>query len=123
MSGEDGFPTEKECVNLEEAHTKVKDMLSKIEETTSSTKEAYALDKPLEKRYKGRRRRISVNDNIGHLSTLEQRRDIDIVNSANSSRSSGYHSQLDMKENMSIGRIGEVADDFGDEGNNLEKYS
>ena len=117
-SDQDNFHEEKERVNLEEAHAQVTDMLSKIEEKAKNTKDAFAtvLEKPVEKRYKGRRRKISVGEDISHLSGLEQGRDLLASNSAHSSRSSGYQSQTERGESSSSGRIGEQADDFGDEG-------
>ena len=117
-SDQDNFHEEKERVNLEEAHAQVTDMLTKIEEKAKNTKDAFAtvLEKPVEKRYKGRRRKISVGEDISHLSGLEQGRDLLASSSAHSSRSSGYQSQTERGESSSSGRIGERADDFGDEG-------
>ena len=121
MSGDDDIPLEKENINLDQAHAKVTELLNKIEEKTKTTNEAFkivGLDKVVEKRYKGRRRKISVGEDISQLSALDTGRGTDsvLINSANSSRSSGYQSQPDVRENSSIGRIGEVEDDFGDEG-------
>ena len=115
MSGEEGFSSEKESMNLEEAHTKVTEMLNTIEEKTKLTNESFKmLDKPVEKRYKGRRRKISVTDDIVNLSSADQNIGVDtgVLNSATSSRSSGYQSQPDIKDNMT----GEVEESFGDDG-------
>ena len=126
MSGEEGLTGDKENMNMDEAHAKVTEIFKSITDKTKNTDESYkVLDKPLEKRYKGRRRKISVNDAIVNLSSTEQGigRDDGLLSSANSSRSSGYQSQLDTKENVSIAMIGEVSDDFRDNGSAISnKY-
>ena len=119
MSGEEGFSIEKESMNIEEAHAQVTEMLNSIEEKTKLTNESFKmLDKPMEKRYKGRRRKISVTDDIVSLSSTELSIGLDagVLNSATSSRSSGYQSQPDIKDNMSSDTIGEAEDNFGEDG-------
>ena len=118
MTGLDGEVLEN--VNMDEAHAKVTEMLNKIEKTSKTSGDGCktVFEKPVERRYKGRRRKISVGEDISQLTSLEQGRALDTIstNSANSSRSSGYHSQPDVREVNSIGRIGELQDDFGTEG-------
>ena len=93
---------EERKISLDEAHTKVTDMLSKIEETIDVSLPAKMLEKPPEKRYKGRRRKISVEDEISNLSHpgQDRGRDFDMmsVKSTNSSNSSGYISSQESRE-------------------------
>ena len=83
-------------ISIEEVHANVSEILSKIEETTKSSTEAYkaVYHDPFEKRYKGRRRKISVDDDISKLYGMEQdNQDLVTTNS-----DSGYHSQGEIKE-------------------------
>lgn len=100
MSGEEGTSDKKEICNMDKVHAKVTEMLNSIDETTKSmSKSSKMIEKPVEKRYKGRRRKISVTDAIANLTSHEQGIvDTCAINSANSSRSSGYHSQQEIND-------------------------
>ena len=103
--------TEGEDINnssLEKVHANVSELMSKIEKNTKSTSQAYkaVYDDPFEKRHKGRRKKFSEDDDISDIFGIKN--DMLTNNSANSSQSSGYQSQVEIldtqgEENLYVG--------------------